>query len=59
MEWKTVLKCVKCEVDEYSIWRLVKCPMCYKHVCENCAVRHYGKLFCSNACSTNFFLLEE
>jgi hypothetical protein len=54
-----MIKCVKCETDETGIWRLMKCPMCYKFVCENCAVRHYGKLFCSNVCATNFFHLQE
>jgi hypothetical protein len=54
-----MIKCVKCETDEMGIWRLMKCPMCFKYICENCAVRHYGKLFCSNVCATNFFHLTE
>jgi hypothetical protein len=48
--------CEKCGADETGVWRLIKCPMCYKYVCENCATRIYGRLFCSNRCGTNFFL---
>jgi hypothetical protein len=52
--------CTKCLKSYEEVWRLVKCPMCYKNVCEDCAVRHYGKYFCSNGCATNFFFpLEE
>ncbi len=51
-------ECVRCANDESSIWRIIKCPMCFKHVCENCAVRVYGRFFCSNQCATNFFILE-
>jgi hypothetical protein len=48
--------CARCGKSDTEAWRLVKCPMCYKVVCEDCAVRHYGRYFCSNACATSFFM---
>jgi hypothetical protein len=52
-------RCSVCSTDESGVWRLLKCPMCFKIVCENCAVRHFGKYFCSNVCATNFFVYTE
>jgi hypothetical protein len=47
--------CVRCGKEDAEVFRLVKCPVCFKMVCEECAVRLYGRYFCSHACATNFF----
>ena len=54
-----VPRCVKCQADGTQVHRLVKCSMCFKLICEQCAVRNYGRIFCSKACSLGFFLYEE
>ncbi len=38
-----------------DVVRLLKCPMCFKAVCERCAVRRYAHTFCSSACVRLFF----
>ncbi len=52
-------KCVQCEADGTGAYRLRKCSMCFKHVCERCAIRNYGRYFCSRQCTVGFFLYEE
>ena len=52
-------KCVQCSVDESGVYRLQKCPVCFRSVCERCAIRNYGRAFCSKQCAMNFFLYEE
>ena len=32
-----------------------KCPICFKQVCEECAIRSYGRCFCSKRCADTFF----
>ena len=49
--------CYKCARDETGVFRILKCPECYKYMCEECAVRLYGRYFCSNVCATNFFFI--
>jgi hypothetical protein len=51
--------CARCGKSDLDAWRLVKCPMCFKKVCEDCAVRHFGRYFCSNDCAINFFMPHE
>jgi hypothetical protein len=55
------MECVSChksdqpqEEEEVSV-RLYKCPICFKHVCDDCATRNFGRLFCSKKCSDAFF----
>jgi hypothetical protein len=51
--------CAIClKVDE-EVYRLVKCPECYRVVCENCAVRRYGRYFCSEQCARNYYFYQE
>ena len=50
-------QCAQCGKEDSEVYRLVKCPMCFKMVCEQCAVRLYGRYFCSNVCATNFFFI--
>ena len=48
-------QCSQCGKEDAEAYRLMKCPMCFKVVCEECSVRLYGRYFCSNTCATNFF----
>ena len=48
------MNCVACEKDDKE-FTLHKCPICFKLVCEDCAVRNFGRLFCSKLCSDQFF----
>jgi hypothetical protein len=36
-----------------------KCAICFKPVCEKCAVRRYSRMFCSEACVKIFFFPDE
>ncbi len=38
---------------------LKKCPICFKHFCDECATNRGGRLFCSKICSDYFFFGEE
>jgi len=51
--------CVRCSKSDTEVFRLVKCAGCFKQVCEECAIRFYGRYFCSNTCAQNFFFLVE
>jgi len=46
--------CAKCNQSS-DVLRLVKCVLCFKMVCENCALRRYAKLFCSDACAKTYY----
>jgi hypothetical protein len=48
------MECVACNVDDREI-RLNKCPICFKWVCDNCAVHAFGRLFCARKCADAFF----
>ncbi len=48
------VNCITCQADEQDV-RLAKCPICFKWVCDRCAVRSYGREFCSRRCSDQFF----
>jgi hypothetical protein len=52
-------RCAKCRVEEVHVYKLTKCAICLKLVCEQCAIRNYGRIFCSKRCSLSFFLYEE
>jgi hypothetical protein len=54
-----VPRCVKCRTDGGDVYRLLKCSMCFKLICEQCAIRNYGRIFCSKQCSMGYFLYEE
>jgi hypothetical protein len=49
-----VLECVGCQTSDQDD-RLSKCPICFKWVCERCALRSMGRLFCSRKCADQFF----
>jgi hypothetical protein len=42
-----------------KVLRLHKCALCYKLVCEKCAVRRYAQKFCSAPCAKAFFFSSE
>jgi len=50
--------CLKCgkTLDQN---RLYKCPICFKHVCEEHVYRMSGREFCSNGCAQYFFFGDE
>ena len=48
------MECVACQIDDKER-RLAKCPICFKWVCEECAVRSYGRMFCARKCADAFF----
>lgn len=50
-----MIECSRCGKSDTEAWRILKCPMCFKLVCEECAVRLYGRYFCSRDCAHNFF----
>jgi len=47
--------CIKCGQDETGVFRIVRCPACFKDICESCAIRYNGRYFCSHECSVTFF----
>ena len=48
---------VKCDECERTIddTKLYKCPICFKHVCEEHTHRMSGREFCSYGCARFFF----
>jgi hypothetical protein len=46
--------CVNCQKSEEEV-TLHKCPICFKLVCNDCAKREYGRVFCSKRCADQFF----
>ena len=48
------MECVGCNASDQDN-RLQKCPICFKWVCDNCAVHAFGRFFCSRKCSDQFF----
>jgi len=49
------MNCIVCEKSEQEEASLLKCPICFKWVCESCAVRSYGRAFCTKRCAELFF----
>jgi hypothetical protein len=52
------MECVGCGVSDQES-RLSKCPICFKWVCDNCATRSFGRVFCAKKCAEQFFFGEE
>ena len=48
------MECVVCQATDQDR-RLEKCPICFKLICENCALRLYGRTFCGRRCADQFF----
>jgi hypothetical protein len=48
------MNCLTCQKDEQET-ALHKCPICFKLVCDNCAIRLYGRVFCTKRCADQFF----
>ena len=48
------MECVVCQVSDQDS-RLSKCPICFKWVCDNCANRRFGRIFCTQKCADQFF----
>jgi hypothetical protein len=48
------MECIGCHTTDLDT-RLQKCPICFTWVCENCAVRGFGRFFCSKKCNDQFF----
>ena len=46
--------CSKCSEAPLAL-RLLKCAICFKLICEKCAIRRYGKVVCSEACAKIVF----
>ncbi len=49
------MECVVCQKSDQEEIRLHKCPICFKWACDNCAVKAFGRLFCTKKCSDQFF----
>jgi hypothetical protein len=47
-------ECYMCKKTDDQV-RLHKCPICFKHYCEEHAVRRSGMWFCSEGCAEYFF----
>ena len=52
------MECIGCQVDDREV-RLNKCPICFKWVCDTCAFRGFGRLFCAKKCADAFFFGDE
>ena len=50
-------QCWKCEKDVDAA-RLTKCPVCFKHFCEEHCHNMAGRIFCSPGCADYFFFAE-
>jgi hypothetical protein len=48
------MDCVACQLSDLDR-RLNKCPICFTWVCDECAHKSFGRLFCSKKCSDQFF----
>ena len=48
------VECFSCSASELDKL-LQKCPICFRWVCDNCAVRNFGRMFCVKMCSDQFF----
>jgi hypothetical protein len=48
------MNCAVCGRSDQEI-SLYKCPICFKHICDDCSTRAFGRVFCSKMCSDQFF----
>jgi len=51
------IQCRVCKKGEDEL-RLRKCPICFKHHCEDHSVQRSGVYFCSRECADYFFFAE-
>ena len=49
--------CSQCKQTS-DVLRILKCALCFKPVCERCAIGRYAQKFCSQDCAKSFFLDE-
>ncbi|PYQ65912.1 MAG: hypothetical protein DMF54_09645 [Acidobacteria bacterium] len=48
-----------CQVcGEAFSYSLTRCPLCHRTVCDSCAVRRGGCIFCGDLCAHAFFFGE-
>ena len=52
-----MIACSQCNQTS-NVLRMQKCALCFKPVCEKCAIRRYYQKFCSKDCAKSFFLDE-
>ena len=52
------MPCINCQKEDVEV-SLNKCPICFKLVCDDCARRDYGRVFCSRRCAELFFFGDE
>ncbi len=52
------MDCLICQASDQDK-SLNKCPICFKWVCDDCASRSYGRVFCSKSCANQFFFGDE
>ena len=52
-----MISCTQCKQTS-NVLRMLKCVVCFKQVCEQCAVARYAQKFCSKDCANSFFLDE-
>ena len=50
-------ECNKCQESEPEV-QLRKCPICFKHYCDDHSVQKSGVWFCSVGCGEYFFYAE-
>lgn len=55
---KTEVACIKCK-RYFEAGELLKCGLCPRSVCSGCAIKRYGKKFCSDRCMFYFGLDDE
>jgi hypothetical protein len=48
------MNCAVCGRSDQEI-SLYKCPICFKHICDDCSNRAFGRVFCSKMCADQFF----
>jgi len=55
------MNCIVCGKSDLEVGKsdveitLSKCPICFKLVCQDCAKREYGRIFCTQRCADMFF----
>jgi hypothetical protein len=52
------MDCSTCGISDEEK-QLKRCPICFKHFCDDCATNRGGRLFCSKLCADYFFFGDE
>jgi hypothetical protein len=52
-----VTACATCQKTEKEA-DLLKCPICFKHVCSEHAFHYSGRVFCGKHCADYFFFAD-